>query len=102
MGKTPIFQVPIIWESCVIQWKGTKIACKVHGYRDPQRPRSAFLADCPGEIALHESDKKWLANFLAHVPPDITWGQVQVPGNPHQPTPTTDGATTTNDTSRWN
>jgi hypothetical protein len=101
VGKTPIFRVPVIWESCVLKWKDTKVACKVFGFKDPKRPRSVYLSDCKGEVALHESDKKWLASFLVRVPPNTTWGQVQVLVNPHQPTPPTTGTNTTKAIPRW-
>jgi hypothetical protein len=101
-GQIPIYRVPIIWEPCVLKWKNTKIACKVKGYKDPKRPRSVFLADCEGVDTLTASDKKWLANFLVRVPPDTTWGKVQVLVKFHQPPPLTDGTVTTKAISRWN
>ena len=69
----------------------TEIACKISGSKDPRKPRSCFLADREGMDAVPEHGKKWLASFLAKVPPDTTWGKVQAasdrgPGPPDPPT----------------
>jgi hypothetical protein len=71
--QIPIFEVPLIWEPCVLDWKGTEVACKVLGATDPARPRYAALADCKGERILSDQEKKWLGKFLAHAPPRVTW-----------------------------
>jgi hypothetical protein len=84
-GQPPIYTVPIIWDPCVLKWKNTEIACKIIGFKDPSRARSCYLADREGMEPLSENDKKWLANFLVKVPPNTTWGNVQVRVNAHQP-----------------
>ena len=93
-GKHPIYTVPVIWDTCVLKFMNTEIACKITGSRDPRKPRSCSLADREGMDAVPENAKKWLAGFLAKVPPDTTWGRVQAapdrgPGPPDPPPPPT-------------
>ena len=99
--QIPIFKVPVIHEPCVLDWKGTNVACKVEGCEDPKQPRTAALGIIEGHPQLTQNEAKWLGYFLIHVPPDTPWGDVQARSTHKGKHPTTDRHATTLPTERW-